>query len=58
MLLNLKTIQTVALYQITAKYLLLIKCSTQTFAKFLCRELFYNWLKINGLHDVIFHTHE
>jgi hypothetical protein len=47
-----------ALYEITANYLLLIKCSTQTFAKLLCRELLYNWLEINDLHDVIFHTHE
>ena len=46
-----------AQYEITMNYLLLIKCSTQTFVKFLCRELLYNWLEVSGLQDVIFHTY-
>jgi hypothetical protein len=36
----------------------LIKCSTQTFAKFICRELLHKCLEVNGIQDVIFHTHE
>ena len=35
-----------------------MKLLQQTFATFLCRELVYYWLEVNGLQDVILHAHE
>ncbi len=38
--------------------LLRISYYKKIYAAFLCRELFYYWLEVNGLPDVIFHAHK